>query len=277
MTTPAENARRALGVRLREIRKDAGLTGRALADACGWHFTKISKIEGGGQTPSEENLRDWCRTCGAEDQTADLIATVRSIDSMYLELRRTMRTGMRHKQKALLPLYERTRVFRAYEPGIVPGLLQTAEYAAAIIGRNIEQGGFPNDLDQAVAARMERQKVLYSGDRRFLFVLEEQALRTRVGNTDVMTGQLDRLLAVMSLQRVSLGVVPAGGERRTWPSVGFWIFDEHTVRLETPSAELTITQEGEIAVYLRKFQRHQTSAVLGNPARDLISQAMRAT
>jgi hypothetical protein len=277
VTTPTEQARQALGERLREIRKDANLTGKAVADACGWYFTKVSKLEHGTQNPSEDDLRAWCRACAAEDQLADLVATVRTIDSMYQEWRRTLRSGMKHGQQSRLPLYERTAVFRAYEPGLIPGLLQTAEYARQIIAHAIELNGIPDDLDDAVAARMDRQRVLYSGQRRFVFVLEEQALRTRVGDPDIMAGQLDRLLAVMSLQRMSLGVIPAMGERRTWLSAGFWIFDEDTVHVETPSAELTITQRSEIAAFERKFSRHQESAVYGQDARDVINRVLLDT
>ncbi|MGH8347061.1 MAG: Scr1 family TA system antitoxin-like transcriptional regulator, partial [Pseudomonas sp.] len=98
---------------------------------------------------------------------------------------------MKHGQKARIPLYERTKLFRVYEPGLVPGLFQTAEYASAIIAHVIEFDQIPNDLEEAVAARMERQRVLYTGDRRFLVVLEEQALRTRVSDAaSVMAGQL---------------------------------------------------------------------------------------
>jgi transcriptional regulator with XRE-family HTH domain len=53
---------------LRELRKDAGLTGRALAAATGQHYTRVSKIENGVQPPSDQDIRAWCRTCGAEDQ-----------------------------------------------------------------------------------------------------------------------------------------------------------------------------------------------------------------
>lgn len=275
MSTATRRAREALGARLREIRQDANLTGRALASRCGWHFTKVSKLEHGTQNPSEDDLRAWCQACDAGDQVPDLIATVRAIESVYLEWRRTLCSGMKHGQKARIPLYERTKLFRVYEPGLVPGLFQTAEYASAIIAHAIEFNQIPNDLDEAVAARMERQRVLYTGDRRFLVVLEEQALCTRVGDAaDVMAGQLDRLLAVMSLHRLSLGIIPSTGQRHTWTSAGFWIFDQHTVHVETPSAELTITQRSEIAVFEKKFTRHQQSALYGQKARDLINKAL---
>jgi hypothetical protein len=132
----------------------------------------------------------------------------------------------------------------------------------------------PNDAEEAVAARMERQKVLYTGDRRFVFVLEEQTLRTRVGNTDVMLGQLDRVLAVMSLPRVSLGIIPANGERQCLAQGSFWIFDERMVQIETMSAGLEVTQPREIGVYLRAFSLLQASAVYGKPARDMTGRAI---
>src|SRR5690606_22919076 len=64
----AQQAREALGARLREIRKDADLTGRALAALAGWQLPKVSKIEHGRQNASEDDIRVWCRSCHAEDQ-----------------------------------------------------------------------------------------------------------------------------------------------------------------------------------------------------------------
>jgi transcriptional regulator with XRE-family HTH domain len=88
VTTPVQQAREALGGRLREIRKDADLTARALSVVMGSHFTKVSKIENGARSPSEEDIRAWCTACGAADQIPDLIATVRHIEAMYHEYRR---------------------------------------------------------------------------------------------------------------------------------------------------------------------------------------------
>ncbi len=274
MTAPVKQAREALGARLREIRNEAGLTGRALASACGWHFTKVSKLEHGTQTPSETDIRAWCRACDADDQLPDLIATVRAIESMYVEWQRQLRAGLKRSQVTSLPLYEKTKLFRGYENTVIPGLFHTAEYAAAIFAWWADFLDLPNDADQAVAARMERQKVLYTGDRRFMFVLEEQTLRTRVDGVDVMLGQLDRVLAVMSLPRVSLGIIPAAGERHCLAQGSFWIFDERVVQVETMSAGLEVTQPREVEVYVRAFGLLQRSAVFGRPARDLIARAM---
>jgi transcriptional regulator with XRE-family HTH domain len=107
-----QQAREALGGRLREIRLDAGLTARALAKLAGWHFTKVSKLEHGTRRPSRDDIRAWCRYCRAEDQMADLQAAARGIDAMYTEWRRQMRAGMKHFQDSLRPLYEQTLLFR---------------------------------------------------------------------------------------------------------------------------------------------------------------------
>lgn len=269
-----QQAREALGARLREIRKDADLTARQVAASTGWHFTKVSKLEHGARSPSEQDIRDWCRVCGANGQIPDLIATVRAVESMYVEWRRQMRAGMRRSQTARIPLYERTALFRLYEPGLMPGLFQTAEYARAVIASFLEFSGSATDLDDAVAARMEWQQVIY-GDRRFLVVLEEQALLTRVGTPDVMAGQLDRLLAVMSLHRLSLGIIPRTAPRLVMPSAGFAIFDDELVQAETVSAELTVTQPREINLYAKRFELLQQSAVHGRDARPLITRVLR--
>jgi len=271
--SPAKRAREALGVRLREIRKDAGLTGRALADTIGWHFTKVSRVENGGQTPSEQGIRAWCVACGAEDQIPDLVASVRAIESMYMEWRRQTRAGMKRLMLSSVPLYERTRLFRIYEHNIVPGLFQTAEYSAAMLSYFIDFLQAPNDLEAAVAARMERQRIIYSGNRRFVVVIEEHALLKRVGSPGTTAGQLDRLLAVMSLPRVSLGIIPLS-ERNAFPSVGFWMYDDALVGIETPTASIEVTQPREIAMYAKMFEQLKASALYGQPARDLVNSAI---
>lgn len=273
-TSPAKRAREALGVRLREIRTEAGLTGRALAVGIGCHYTKISRIENGGQAPSEENIKAWCRACCAEDQIPDLIATARTIETMYVEWRRQTRAGMRRLMLSSVPLYERTKLFRIYEHNIIPGLFQTAEYSAAMLSYFIDFLDTPNDLDAAVEARMERQRIVYSGNRRFMVVLEEHAIRTRVGDLDTMSGQLDRLLGLMSLPRVSLGIIPAVAPHKVFTSVGFWIYDDAMVGVETPTAFLEITQPREVRLYATMFEQLQQSAVYGAEARTLVTRAM---
>jgi transcriptional regulator with XRE-family HTH domain len=155
-SSSVRQAREALAQRLREIRLDAGLTARALALAAGWHESKCSRIEHVRTAPSEADIRLWCRICGAGDQAADLIASSRAADSMYTEWRRLEATGLRPLQESLVPLYERTKRFRAYQSHVVPGLFQTPAYAAALLAAISAFRGVPDDSERAAGARAER-------------------------------------------------------------------------------------------------------------------------
>lgn len=79
-------------------RKDAGPTGRGLAALAGRHSSKVSKIEFGRQAPSEDDIRAWCHHTGNDPQIPDLVATVRHVESMYVEWRRMLGTGTRRRQ-----------------------------------------------------------------------------------------------------------------------------------------------------------------------------------
>ncbi|MGQ4516887.1 Scr1 family TA system antitoxin-like transcriptional regulator [Streptomyces sp. DW26H14] len=179
-------------------------------------------------------------------------------------------------QRAAVPLYERTRRFRVYEPGVVPGLVQTAPYARALMGAIVAFQGIPDDTDAAVTARVERQSVLHHGDHTFALVLEESALRARVAPAETMAAQLGHLLGVMANPRVSLGVVPAHATRTVWPVEGFWILDDERVVVELVTAEVTLQQPSEISLYARTFAALADIAVYGARARALITSAIDA-
>ncbi|MGO4616182.1 Scr1 family TA system antitoxin-like transcriptional regulator [Nocardia sp. 2YAB30] len=153
------------------------------------------------------------------------------------------------------------------------GLLQTAEYAEAIIRQAIDFYRIPNDLDLGVAKRLERQQVLYKGDHRFHILVGEHALLTDVARDGVMIGQLDRLLAAMGLPRMAFGIVPLNAYCPA-PSTNFAIYDDRRVLVEAVSAELTITQPREIATYQRTFHALTREAVVGDAARALIAAAL---
>lgn len=273
MTHSLQQARQALGQQLRDLRKDAGLTGRGLATLAGWHSSKVSKIEYGKQTPSEDDIRVWCGHTKAEQHVPDLIAAVRNIESMYVEWRRMLSTGTRRRQNASRRLEAGTKLLRWYEPVLIPGILHTAEYAREVMRQVIDFYDIPDDLDVGVAERLERQTILYRGDHRFHFILAEQALLTTVGGVDTMIGQLDRLLAAMSLPRVAFGIIPSRAAYRT-PTNQFIMFDNRLVHVETISAELSITQPQEIAAYAKAFQQLAEQAVIGPAARALIVAAL---
>ncbi|MGW6279982.1 helix-turn-helix domain-containing protein [Kribbella sp. NPDC055071] len=266
----ARKAQEALGLRLRMLRKDVGLTGRALAAATGWHFTRVSKIENGVQAPSDLDIRMWCAACAAEDQVADLIALARSIQSMYMEFRQRTRSGMKQLQLSAIPLYERTSQFRIYEHNAIPGIFQTADYAQAMLEFWFRFLEIDDDLDESVVARMQRQTVLYQATKTFSVVLEEAALHTRFGGSATMAGQLDRLLTAMTMPNISLGIVPRTVDREVIGTAGFWIFDDSLVKLETPTASIEVSQPQEVGLHARMFETLRKPAVYGREARSLI-------
>jgi transcriptional regulator with XRE-family HTH domain len=275
-SSSAQQARQALADRLGEICRDAGLTGLDLAALCGWSRSKSSRIMNARTPPSADDIRAWCRACGAEDQTEDLVAMLRTAEGMWVGWRRMERAGLRQAQEARLPLYQRTRRFRSYSSWLVPGMIQTQPYTTAALQAIQRRRGLVDDVADAVAARMERQRVLYEGDRRFAFLVEESVFRSGIGGAEVMRGQLGHLISIASLPNVSLGVVPMQPDRERWPVEGFWIYDTAQVNVELISGYLTITQPSEVAMYAETFAELAALAVYGAPARALVTSAMDA-
>lgn len=269
-----DEARRAIAEKLREIRRDAGLTGREVAARAGWQPSKVSRLQSATTPPSDDDIRAWCRACGAEDQLPDLLAANRTADSMYLEWRRVQRSGLRRLQESRIPLYERTRTFRVYSSTVIPGFVQTYEYAAALLGNVARVHGTPDDVEDAAAARVERSHIIREGGHRFAIVLEESVLRHVVGDSAVMAGQLGYLLSVMALPAVSVGIIPAGCERPMWTLETFSMFDEDRVSVELLTAAVTVTAPGELVLYSRAFEDMAALAVFGADARSLISSAI---
>ncbi len=193
---------------------------------------------------------------------------------MYVEWRRQLASGTKRRQRESLSFEAETRLFRVFEPLLIPGILQTAEYAEAILSQVIEFHGLPDDIEAGVQARVERQQILYRGNHRFHVVIGQTALTLGVVGADVLVGQLNRLLTLSSLARVNLTVIPTRAKHGYLPVHGFWILDTREVLVETVSAEIKLTQSREIAVYARAFERMASSAVGGKQSRALILRAL---
>lgn len=273
MTGPPDDARRALGERLRELRRDAGLSGVSLATAAGWQGSKVSKIEHGRQTPTEADIHEWCRWCRADYAVPDLIATLRNLTAAYMEWRRVVVSGHAHRQRQAITLESGTRSIRGYHPRVIPGLAQTRDYATAIFLRTAEFYRAPDDVETAVDTRMQRQDVLHRGDHRIHYLIEEQALYTTIGGDSVMADQLRHLLTAMRLPRLAVAIIPRTAEYRA-PATNFVIHDRKVVLVETVAAELTITRPSEIGLYEKSFALLAEQAVHGDAARELIASAL---
>jgi transcriptional regulator with XRE-family HTH domain len=269
-----QRAREALGIRLRELRRDARLTGRQLAEQSGWHPSKISKIEGGKQTPTEADLEAWAGACGQSDLALELIATLRTLESHYVEHRRLFHTGMSGQQRAFSELEDQTAQVRNFENVFIPGLLQTPEYARYRLAEGIEYDGAPDDLDEAVGVRMQRQQILYRSGKKFHFVITEAVLRYRLCPADVMLGQLDRLVTLSTMPTIRFGVIPFETGLPLAPVHGFWLMDERVVVVENFTASQNLTQASEISSYVRIFDELAQAARYESEARAIITRAL---
>jgi transcriptional regulator with XRE-family HTH domain len=250
----ARLARSALADRLKEIRVRAGLTAQALAGGAGWHRTKVSKLEHGTTSPSAADIEAWCTVCEVPHLITELIHQLQAADSLWLDWRRMERAGLRPAQESVRELYERTKLFRFYSSRVIPGPVQTAAYVHALLSGLRDRRGLVDDVAEAVAERMDRQRMLFGGDHRFAVVLEEATLYYRIGGPQVLAGQLRHLLTVAGLPNVSLGIIPKNADRSVmWPAEMFFLFDDHQVNVELVSGYLTITQPREIAMYAKGF------------------------
>lgn len=272
-----EQARKALANRLRQLRLATGMTARAHAKACGWHESKTSRIEHERTKPSATDIRTWCQACHTPDQAEPLITMLVALDEMYVEWRRKMRS-LHDAQQAAIPLYERTKTFRIYQPHLIPGLLQTPAYAEALLRSVATFRDLPDhDLTEAVSTRIDRQQILKQPGRRFAVLLEESALHYAPCDKDTMAGQLGHLMAAASLPSVTLGIIQSNlSERQRRPTEGFWIFDDNLVQVELVSGFLSLQQPHEINEYASAFNELAALASRGATARATITTAIDA-
>ncbi|KOV60663.1 DNA-binding protein [Streptomyces sp. NRRL WC-3618] len=277
-SSSAQAAREVVAQRLRDLRKGAGLTVTEMASRCGWHHAKTSRVENARTAPSATDIRLWCRAAGAQDQAEDLIVQSLHAESMYTEWRHQVRSGLKQLQDSAVQFFHETHLFRVYSSSLVPGLLQTEGYAAGVLGISAQFRDLPvDDSAEAARARVDRSRVIHEPGHRFVFLVEEAALRYQIAATDAMAAQLGYLLTAGAMPQVSLGIIPtAAPVRGQWPRETFHIYDDRMVSVELVSARVKITQPSEIALYLKAFEQMRGMAVYGADARALIVKAIEA-
>ncbi len=263
-----------MGLRLRELRRGAQLSGKQLAESLHWPQSKVSKLELGQQTPTPADVRAWAAATGADNQLDDLLASLDTLETQYAEWQRQFRGGAARRQRELYELAVGANVIRCFEPAVVPGLLQTAAYARCMLADVPNIFGAPDDVDEAVTARMRRQEMLYAPGKLFHFVITEAVLRYQSCPPNVFAGQLDRLLALISMPNARLGIIPFAGAYPVSPLHGFWIYDDKLVLVETFAAELNLAQRPEIQLYSRLYENLARIAVYTSAARSMVMEAI---
>ncbi|WP_351233349.1 helix-turn-helix transcriptional regulator [Streptomyces sp. NPDC002133] len=279
MSTDYQQAREALGARLRELRLSARggqLTGTQLAQRLGWPHSKVYKLEGGRQTAVTEDLRAWAGAVGQPETFDELEARLKGFESHIRSWRRQLAVGHRPVQDSWNLEVDRSRAIYAWEEAVIPGMLQTADYARHIFLRYADLHGTVRDTDEAVRARMKRQEWLYQGGRRFHALVWEAALHALVCPPSVLVSQLDRLTGVIGMDTVDLGIVPLGAPLKIPTANGFWVLDERLVIAEDWHAELWLDDADSVATYLRVWRTLRESAVFGVDAQNVINRVRRS-
>ena len=199
--------RRRLASLLVEYREAAGKTPEEAAQRIGCHRTKINRVENARLGISLGELRDLLTFYGVED--ADRLDDMVALAQRSREPGWVQRAGLARPSYTDFIDYEQTASYvRSYQSNLIAGLLQTADYARAVISAS------PSTLDASavdalVTARMKRQEVLQSTEPPRLCVIEgEAALRLRVGGSQVMRQQLEHLAEMSENPSIDLQVIP---------------------------------------------------------------------
>lgn len=265
-----------LAAELTQLREAAGLTTRQLADRLGVSQGKVTKIENARTVPSVEDVRAWVEATGAPaDRAARLVELVERAHTEAIMLRAARRAGLPDLQRQVAASEQAATAIHVYTPTIIPGLLQTPDYARLLV-TSVHQDR--PDVAEAISQRMQRQAILYEEGRRFEFVIGEAALRWRYGAAAVQLGQLDRLRTAALLPGVQVGVLSFDREVPAWHSHGFTLFEaddgDPYVHVETLTASLNVTEPADVEAYRQALARLRELAVQGEEAQALLVQVM---
>lgn len=260
-----------IATKLRKVRSDAGLTGRALAAKLDWPDYKISKLENGRQMPTVEELTAWAEACETNKATSELLYHVlEEASSLHLTWRG--RANTKNVQLSYLELTQQTDELRAFEIDIIPGHLQIPDYAMAIQRSLAGETGpiTPEITDDKAATRLKSSQLLYDNSKSFWFLMAEAALRFRYAPATAMRAQLAHIGAVAGLPNVEIGIIPFDTELGTVLYNGFAIYDG-LVKVENRSTEATYQPDTERAnTYIEVWPRLWAQALTGDDARRLV-------
>ena len=257
--------RRRLALELRRLREAAKLTCEEVAEQLECSASKISRVETGRVSVSPRDVRDMLEIYDVpESQRESLVQLARE----------SRQKGWWHAYgDTVLPhfgtylgLESAASEIRIYEVNLIPSLLQTEEYARAVISAGMVDKP-RTDIERSVALRMERQHVTRTNMPKVWAVLDEAALRREVGGPEVMRVQLEYLRELGSTRNVSLQVIPFGGGAH--PAMGrpFVILafgeelDPDVVYLEDLTSALWVENVDEVDRYNVFFNHLRATAL----------------
>jgi transcriptional regulator with XRE-family HTH domain len=264
---------RELGDGLRQAMERAGLTGKQVAQTLGVSPSMVSMLLTGKRGTSEVDVAAFLGVCRAKGPERDrLLALCREQDTPGWfqqhgsRLPKQLMTLIDHENKAV--------AISVFEATVVPGLLQTGEYARAVISRIVNVP--PEEVQDRVAARLARQS-LFSRDRpaRFTFYLHESVLRLPVGGPAVMAEQLRHLRRMSTRSYLTLRVVPVALGAHAAMTGAFHLMEftefKPVAYLESETSSLFLERPEEIQAYRRILRALADTALGEGQSRELIA------
>ncbi|WP_020670468.1 helix-turn-helix domain-containing protein [Amycolatopsis nigrescens] len=280
--SPRSGADRArLAAKLREIRAATGKSGNQFAKCLSWPQSRVSKIETGAQLPRNEDITAWLRAAealGEEHVVTELLVRARVESVSFHHAMKDVGGASAYQQSWRDREQQATRI-ATFHPSLLPGLLQTAAYIRELValpaGPADLADASPDDIEQMVAVRIERQGLLYDPGKTLTFVLGEAALWIRIGDLETHLGQLDRIQSLLGLRTVDLRILPFTTAMPVAAVNGFEIHDDNFVLMEHLTGEYMLSAPDEIAAYERLFGHYHAAATAGDEATELIQRIAR--
>ncbi|PZT72118.1 MULTISPECIES: helix-turn-helix domain-containing protein [unclassified Streptomyces] len=258
-----------IGRALRELREAGGRQAKVVARSAVMSPSKLSKIENEALAPSVMDVERILTALEvSEEVKARLTEAARKAATEATAWRILRRTGLHKHQDEIRAIEAQTSLMRLFQPSCFPGLLQTPEYARAILGRH---GYTQGALEKMMGARLLRQEVLHDTARTFRFVITESVLRWKIVRPSMLAAQLDKLITMSRMPNVSIGVLPLSAPMTDLPSSSFVLFDTNLAIIEIPHAEITTTEARDVELYVNKFAGFEGAAVTGEEMRRFVA------
>jgi transcriptional regulator with XRE-family HTH domain len=200
--------RRRLALELRRLREAAKLTCEEVAEQLECSASKISRVETGRVSVSPRDVRDMLEIYGVPGLQRDALVQL-ARESRQKGWWHAYADSLQPHVATYLGMESAASEIRIYEVNLIPGLLQTEEYARAVLTAGTVSSP-RSDVERQVALKMERQRLAMTSPKVWA-VLDEAALRRQVGGPEVMRVQLEYLRELGSLRNVRLQIIPFGG------------------------------------------------------------------
>jgi transcriptional regulator with XRE-family HTH domain len=269
-------SRQRLAEELKRVRSISGLSGRDLAQRIEISQSKVSRIEAGSAVPSLPEVRAWAEAVGATVDVREYLAALTEATHTNVLRWRTDLPGLGHIQDQIEETERDAKRVLVFQPSVVPGLMQTAEYARRVFEMFEEKPYDGDELAAAIAARLDRQLLLFDESRTFEFLITEGALRWRPGPLALLVAQLDRISSLSTLSNVSVGLLPQANQAVVPHSHAFTVYEPHSpdrdefVNVEMVHGNLQVLVGADVAAYRRRWESLWRNAVPDEEARDFL-------